>query len=71
MLALALQAPGSPVILDNNLARAVAKAHGLRLTRTAGGLLDTLVQPRFRLSDATREVAGRHCQAAAVARQEG
>jgi predicted nucleic acid-binding protein len=69
VLALALEEPGSLVILDDGFARAVAKARGIRLTGTAGvllkakqegyirvvaPLLDTLMQMGFRLSEATR-----------------
>jgi uncharacterized protein len=68
VLALALEEPGSLVILDDGFARAVAKARAIRLTGTAGvllkakqeghivgvtPLLDTLIQLGFRLSDAT------------------
>jgi predicted nucleic acid-binding protein len=69
VLALALEEPGSLILLDDGFARAVAKAHGIRLTGTASvllkakqaghiaavaPLLDTLIQLGFRLSDATR-----------------
>jgi predicted nucleic acid-binding protein len=69
VLALALEEPGSLVILDDGFARAVATARGIRLTGTAGvllkakqeghihavaPLLDTLRQQGFWLSDATR-----------------
>jgi len=69
VLALALEEPGSLVILDDGFARAVATACSIRLTDTAGvllkakqeghinavaPLLDTLKQQGFRLSDATR-----------------
>jgi predicted nucleic acid-binding protein len=69
VLALALEEPGSLVILDDGFARAVAKARAIHLTGTAGvllkakqeghivsvtPLLDTLIQLGFRLSDATR-----------------
>ena len=69
VLALALEEPGSLVILDDGFARAVATARGMRLTGTASvllkakqeghihavaPLLDTLTQQGFRLSDATR-----------------
>ena len=39
VLALALENPGSLVILDDRFARAIAKSRGLRLTGTAGVLL--------------------------------
>ena len=39
VLALALEEPGSLVILDDGFARAVATARGIRLTGTAGVLL--------------------------------
>ena len=69
VLALALEEPGSLVILDDGFARAMATARGIRLTGTAGvllkakqeghihaiaPLLDTLIQQGFRLSDTTR-----------------
>lgn len=40
VLALALETPGSVVILDDDLARRRAKASGIRLTGTLGLLLD-------------------------------
>ena len=69
VLTLALEEPGSLVILDDGFARAVAQARRIRLTGTAGvllkakqeghivavaPLLDTLIRLGFRLSGATR-----------------
>lgn len=69
VLALALEEPGSLVILDDGFARAVAVARDMRLTGTAGvlikakeegyiaavaPLLDRLRRLGFRLSEATR-----------------
>lgn len=67
VLALAIEEPGSLVILDDRLAREVARLRSLRITGTAGvllkakheghilavaPLLDRLMQLDFRLSDA-------------------
>jgi uncharacterized protein len=69
VLALALEVPGSLVLLDDRLARAVARMRNIRLTGTAGvllkakkeghisavaPLLDRLLQLDFRLSDAVK-----------------
>lgn len=69
VLALAIEHPGSLVILDDRLAREVAKLRNIRMTGTAGvilkakqeghistvaPLLDRLIQLDFRLSDAVR-----------------
>ncbi|ETW95028.1 MAG: hypothetical protein ETSY2_48740, partial [Candidatus Entotheonella gemina] len=69
VLALALEEPGSLVILDDRFARAVAQMRHLRLTGTAGvilkakqeghleavtPLLDRLTQMGFRLSNTVR-----------------
>lgn len=69
VLTLALEEPGSLVILDDLLARKVAKLQNIRLTGTAGvilkakqeghisavaPLLDRLIQLGFRLSDAVK-----------------
>jgi uncharacterized protein len=69
VLALALEVPGSVVLLDDRLARAVARMRNIRLTGTAGvllkakqeghisavaPLLDRLLQLDFRLSDAVK-----------------
>jgi hypothetical protein len=69
VLALALEAPGSLVLLDDRLARAVARLRNIRLTGTAGvllkakqeghisavaPLLDRLLQLDFRLSNAVK-----------------
>jgi predicted nucleic acid-binding protein len=69
VLTLALEEPHSLVILDDRLARAVAKLQNLRLTGTAGvllkskqeghlsavaPLLDTLTQLGFRLSETVK-----------------
>jgi predicted nucleic acid-binding protein len=68
-LALALEEPGSVVILDDRLAREVAQLQNIRITGTAGvllkakqegylsavkPLLDRLIQLGFRLSDAVK-----------------
>ena len=70
VLALATEAPGSLVILDDGLARAVAKARNIRCTGTAGvllrakqeghiaavaPLLDRLMQLGFWLRESTRD----------------
>ncbi len=69
VLALALEEPGSLVILDDRLARAVAQMRNIRLTGTAGvllkakqeghlaavaPLLDQMAQMGFRLTDTVR-----------------
>ena len=69
VLALALEEPGSLVILDDHLAREVAKLQNLRITGTAGVILkakqegyisavaplhNRLLQLDFRLSDAVK-----------------
>jgi predicted nucleic acid-binding protein len=69
VLALAIEEPGSLVILDNSLARQIARLRSLRITGTAGvllkakheghilavaPLLDRLMQLDFRLSDAVK-----------------
>jgi predicted nucleic acid-binding protein len=69
VLVLALEVPGSLVLLDDRLARAVARIRSIRLTGTAGvllkakqeghisavaPLLDRLLQLDFRLSDAVK-----------------
>ena len=69
VLALALKVPGSMVLLDDRLARAVARMRNIRLTGTAGvllkakqeghisavaPLLDRLLQLDFRLSNAVK-----------------
>jgi uncharacterized protein len=69
VLALALEVPGSLVLLDDRLARAVARMRNIRQTGTAGvllkakqeghisavaPLLDRLLQLDFRLSDAVK-----------------
>ena len=69
-LALALQKPNSLLILDDLLARSIAREHQLHLTGTAGvllrakqeghimaiePLLDQLIQLDFRLSNMLRE----------------
>lgn len=69
VLALAVEHPGSTVILDDRFAREVAKARNMRLTGTAGvlvkakrtglisavaPLLDELKDLNFRLNDSTR-----------------
>lgn len=69
VLILALESPGSTVILDDSLAREVAMLRGISLTGTLGillnakqngliqqvePLLDQLQKLRFRLSDSTR-----------------
>jgi uncharacterized protein len=69
VLALALEAPGNLVPLDDRLARAVARMRNIRLTGTAGvllkakqeghisavaPLLDRLLQLDFRLSNAVK-----------------
>ncbi len=69
VLALAIEEPGSLVILDDRLAREVARLRSLRITGTAGvllkakheghilavaPLLDRLMQLDFRLSDAMK-----------------
>src|SRR5436309_14615454 len=69
VLALALEEPGSLVILDDRLAREVAKLQNLRITGTAGVILkakqegyisavaplhNRLLQLDFRLSDAVK-----------------
>jgi uncharacterized protein len=69
VLALALEVPGSLVLLDDRLARAVARVRNIRLTGTAGvllkakqeghisavaPLLDRLLQLDFRLSNAVK-----------------
>jgi predicted nucleic acid-binding protein len=68
-LALALEAPGSLVLLDDRLARAVARMRNIRMTGTAGvllkakqeghitavaPLLERLLQLDFRLSNAVK-----------------
>lgn len=69
VLALAIEEPGSLVILDDSLARQTARLRSLRITGTAGvllkakheghilavaPLLDRLMQLDFRLSDAVK-----------------
>jgi predicted nucleic acid-binding protein len=69
VLALAIEEPGSLVILDDSLARQIARLRSLRITGTAGvllkakheghilavaPLLDRLMQLDFRLSDAVK-----------------
>jgi predicted nucleic acid-binding protein len=69
VLALALEHPGSTVILDDRFARGVARARNMRLTGTAAALikakhtglisavaplLDELKKLNFRLSDSAR-----------------
>jgi predicted nucleic acid-binding protein len=69
VLALAIEEPGSLVILDDSLARQIARLRSLRTTGTAGvllkakheghilavaPLLDRLMQLDFRLSDAVK-----------------
>jgi predicted nucleic acid-binding protein len=69
VLALALEAPGSLVLLDDRLARAVARMRNIRMTGTAGvllkakqeghitavaPLLERLLQLDFRLSNAVK-----------------
>jgi len=69
VLALALEVPGSPVLLDDRVARAVANMRHIRMTGTAGillkakqeghipavaPLLERLLQLDFRLSNAVQ-----------------
>jgi len=71
VLAMALENPGSLVIIDDRLARELAKARGIRITGTAGvllkakhagyiksvkSLLRKLTQMEFRLSEATVDI---------------